>query len=88
MITALKAVNGQLLITADHGNVERMIDNDTQQPHTAHTHALVPLVYFGPQALTFKPGTGHLCDIAPTLLSLIKYPKPQAMTGHSLIEIS
>ncbi|MEJ2670155.1 MAG: 2,3-bisphosphoglycerate-independent phosphoglycerate mutase [Gammaproteobacteria bacterium] len=80
---ALSEVGGQCLITADHGNVEMMVDPETGQPHTAHTCDPVPLVYVGPQDLLLSPG-GVLADIAPTLLSLMELPQPEAMTGRVL----
>jgi 2,3-bisphosphoglycerate-independent phosphoglycerate mutase len=84
IITALNKVNGQCLITADHGNVEQMSDATTGQAHTAHTCELVPCVYIGPQALSLKATGGTLADIAPTLLTLMQLPIPVEMTGHNL----
>jgi 2,3-bisphosphoglycerate-independent phosphoglycerate mutase len=84
-----KAVNetgGQMLITADHGNVERMSDAATGQAHTAHTSEPVPLVYIGPQAVSFADG-GTLADVAPTLLTLMHLEIPAEMTGRSLVRI-
>lgn len=84
IINALQAVGGEALITADHGNAEIMFDDHTQQPHTAHTHQLVPLVYVGHKATIIKPD-GLLSDIAPTMLYLLDIPKPEEMTGQSLL---
>ncbi|PIE43531.1 MAG: phosphoglycerate mutase (2,3-diphosphoglycerate-independent) [Gammaproteobacteria bacterium] len=84
VVTALESVNGQALITADHGNAEQMVDPETGQPHTAHTVLPVPLIYCGPQNVQLKSG-GSLCDIAPTILELIHLPQPDEMTGKSLI---
>jgi len=85
VIDALKRVNGQMLITADHGNAECMINPETGQPHTAHTTALVPLIYVGNQKVRFSTTPGTLSDIAPTLLDLMGLQVPQEMTGHSLM---
>ena len=84
---ALAETGGQCLITADHGNVERMQDAESGQPHTAHTCEPVPLLYFGPQAITLKSG-GVLSDVAPTLLTLMSLPIPAEMTGKVLCESS
>lgn len=78
------AAGGEVLITADHGNVEQMLDTEIDQPHTAHTTNLVPLIYVGKQADTLKEN-GALCDIAPTLLQIMGLAQPNEMTGHSLL---
>lgn len=85
IITALQAVGGEALITADHGNAEIMFDDQTQQPHTAHTTELVPLIYVGRKATTVK-FKGLLSDIAPTMLYLLDIPQPKEMTGTTLLE--
>ncbi|WP_163831028.1 2,3-bisphosphoglycerate-independent phosphoglycerate mutase [Spartinivicinus ruber] len=85
IIQALEQVNGQCLITADHGNVEQMSNEETGQAHTAHTCEPVPLVYAGPKAIKIKDG-GILSDVAPTILSLMDIPVPEEMTGKVLIE--
>ena len=82
---ALLRAGGEMLVTADHGNAEKMQGDDTGQAHTAHTTNLVPLVYVG-RAAEFK-GQGALCDIAPTLLDLMGLPKPNEMSGTSLVEL-
>lgn len=80
---ALSEAGGEMLITADHGNAEQMQDSKHHQPHTAHTTNLVPLVYVGrPARLDTK---GALCDIAPTLLMMMRLNKPAEMKGHSLL---
>ena len=84
--SALAAHGGQMLITADHGNVEKMHDADSGQPHTAHTCELVPLVYIGPRDLALADG-GTLADVAPTLLDLMRLDRPTEMTGRSLARI-
>ena len=81
---AIKSVNGELLITADHGNAECMFDEITQQPHTAHTSELVPLLYVGNTKRHFKEGCASLKDVAPTLLALLDITQPKDMTGHVL----
>lgn len=86
IIPALLAVGGEALITADHGNAEMMFDEDTGQPHTAHTKELVPLIYVGRQAKITKTN-GILSDIAPTMLYLMGLPQPIEMSGDTLLEI-
>ncbi len=84
ILEALQSTNGEALITADHGNAEKMFDDTIKQPHTAHTCNLVPLIYIGREA-QFHKGIGALDDIAPTLLFLIGLKKPFEMTGRNLI---
>jgi 2,3-bisphosphoglycerate-independent phosphoglycerate mutase len=81
---ALKAVGGQMLITADHGNIEQMVDEETGQPHTAHSMNKVPLLYLGGNNATLADG-GSLADLAPTMLSLLGVAQPKEMTGRSLV---
>ncbi len=91
IIDATKSVGGEMLITADHGNAEQLRAYTTEkiksQAHTAHTSNLVPLIYIGREA-DFKPGTGSLSDIAPTMLNIMDVPQPEEMTGSSLIRLS
>lgn len=75
---------GALCITADHGNLEEMEDPVTHAPMTAHTTNPVPFLVVGAEAGT-QVENGGLSDIAPTLLELLDLPKPEAMTGHSLL---
>lgn len=75
---------GEVLITADHGNAEFMLDPATGQAHTAHTINLVPLLYVGRRRATLEP-TGALEDVSPTLLAIMGLPKPAEMTGQPLI---
>ena len=82
---ALRAVGGELLITADHGNAEQMFDNVTGQAHTAHTTNPVPFVYLGRKAKI--AASGALEDIAPTMLYLLGLPIPPEMSGHALVEL-
>ena len=76
---------GEVLITADHGNAEQMLDPKTGQPHTAHTLNPVPLLYVGRRA-SITDG-GSLQDVVPTLLTMMGLPQPSEMTGRSLISI-
>lgn len=87
LITALKNVGGECLITADHGNAECMFDESTGQAHTAHTSNLVPLIYVGRKAQVLAD-KGALCDIAPTLLSLLGLSIPKEMTGKILFKLN
>lgn len=86
IVDAINSINGHVLITADHGNVEQMLDPETNQPLTSHTNGPVPLVYVGSSGMVFN-GEGSLCDIAPTLLTLMKLPIPEEMTGSVLLEL-
>ena len=85
--TVLEEVGGEMLVTADHGNVEQMLDPEHDQPHTAHTVNPVPLVYSGPRPPQ-QIRNGSLRDIAPTLLALLGLDKPDAMTGNALFDVS
>jgi 2,3-bisphosphoglycerate-independent phosphoglycerate mutase len=84
VIAAAEKVGGEILITADHGNVEEMYDDANQQPHTQHTTLPVPLVYVGKRSLSLY-SNGSIADIAPTMLALMDLPQPVEMTGRSLI---
>lgn len=84
VITALKSVNGEALITSDHGNAELMYDPATGQPHTAHTTLPVPLIYVGKQTNKLEPD-GKLYNIAPTILTLMHLPIPKEMDAKSLV---
>lgn len=81
---AVLAAGGALLVTADHGNCELMLDPESGQPHTAHTTNPVPfhLVQNGPVA--GLRGDGALEDVAPTILGLLGLPVPPEMTGSDL----
>jgi len=74
---------GTLLVTADHGNAEKMIDFITGEPYTAHTCNPVPLILVNDK--NYKLRHGKLADIAPTMLQLLGIEKPKEMTGQSLI---
>ncbi len=84
VVAGVLKTGAELLITADHGNSELMFDDNSQQPHTAHTSNLVPLIYVGRDGLLQEGGS--LADIAPTLLALMGIDQPQEMTGHNLIK--
>lgn len=84
VIAAVDAVGGALIVTADHGNCETMVDPVTGGPHTAHTTNPVPVIlYRGPEGASLAPG--RLADLAPTILDLMGLPKPVEMTGESLV---
>ncbi len=83
-IDALRGVGGAMIVTADHGNCETMIDPETGGPHTAHTLNPVPVILVGgPEGAELRDG--RLADLAPTLLHLMQLEKPPEMTGESLI---
>ncbi len=86
IVPEILAVNGHLLITADHGNSEVMVDSITGAPHTAHTTNPVPLVLISDMYKTEQLEDGRLCDLAPTILDLAHIPKPVEMTGVSLLK--
>ena len=83
--TAVRAKGGAMLITADHGNAEMMIDPATGGPHTAHTTNPVPFIVVAENArqFTLKPN-GSLRDISPTMLGMLQVDEPKEMTGHDL----
>jgi len=82
---AVARAGGTMIVTADHGNLEKMRDPDTDQPHTAHTVGKVPAVLVnGPDGVNLREG--RLADIAPTLLALMGMPQPDEMTGRSLLD--
>ena len=84
IVDAIQQSGGELLITADHGNVEQMLDEETQQPLTSHTNGPVPLVYVGQSGKEFT-GRGSLCDLSPTQLTQLDIPVPDEMTGKDLL---
>ena len=83
--TALARNGGAMLVTADHGNAERMRDGTTDQPHTAHTTDAVPLILVTPTERGLALADGRLADVAPTLLALLGLPQPGAMGGRALV---
>src|SRR6185369_12898073 len=85
VVEAVLAKKGRLIITADHGNIEQLLDYDTGMPHTAHTTNLVPLILVDEEHRNSRVRSGTGIDIAPTILDLLKIPQPSEMTGRSLI---
>ena len=83
-VEAMQAVGGTVCITADHGNAEIMLDNETKEPFTAHTTNVVPFITVSETIKSIHPGA--LCDIAPTLLTIAGLAIPGEMTGKSLVD--
>ena len=84
-LAALEKAGGAMIVTADHGNCELMVDPVTGGPHTSHTTNPVPVVLVGgPKGASLRDG-GRLADLAPTLLALMGLPQPSEMTGRSLM---
>jgi len=84
-LDALEAAGGAMILTADHGNCEVMVDPETGGPHTAHTLNPVPVILVGgPEGAQLRAG-GRLADLAPTVLALMGLPRPGEMTGESLL---
>ena len=86
VVPVMKAIGGEILITADHGNAEQMRDPHTGQAHTAHTINEVPFLYVGRPARLAEAGA--LEDIAPTLLKMMGLSQPREMSGHPLVEFT
>ena len=85
VLEALDKAGGAMIVTADHGNCETMIDPETGGPHTAHTLNPVPVILVnGPEGAALRDG--RLADLAPSLLQLMNLPQPEEMTGESLIQ--
>ena len=84
VVDAMLAHNGTILITADHGNCEQMIDYKTGEPHTAHTTNPVPLILVTNND-ELKVKSGKLADLAPTMLEILGIEKPEEMTGESIL---
>ncbi len=85
VVPAMLATGGEILITADHGNAELMMDEVSHQAYTAHTTNLVPLLYISQRPAKLAD-TGALEDISPSLLAILGIPQPPEMTGKSLIQ--
>lgn len=85
VVKAVEEKHGNLLITADHGNAEQMIDYKTGEPHTAHTTNPVPLILVTDDKSLKLKSDGKLADLAPTMLDLMNLDKPDEMTGTSLL---
>jgi 2,3-bisphosphoglycerate-independent phosphoglycerate mutase len=86
VVEAAKRAGAALIVTADHGNAEQMIDPASGKPHTAHTTNRVPLalVLPGSERVALREG-GRIADVAPTVLELLGLPQPAAMSGVSLL---
>lgn len=84
VIRSAEATGTRLLITADHGNAEMMIDPETGGPHTAHTTNPVPLVAMNDESMVKLRDGGALCDVAPTILRMMGIGQPAEMTGTNL----
>jgi 2,3-bisphosphoglycerate-independent phosphoglycerate mutase len=83
VLRSVRAVDGVALITADHGNAEKMIDYKTKEKFTAHTTNVVPFIVYGKNTVKLRPG--RLSDIAPTMLDLMGLKKPNSMSGETLV---
>lgn len=86
VMAAIKKADGVLLVTADHGNAEKMVDEKTGAPYTAHTVGKVQAVLYNSDENVKGLKDGRLADISPTLLDLLGIEKPAEMSGHSLLE--
>jgi 2,3-bisphosphoglycerate-independent phosphoglycerate mutase len=84
VLRSAEATGTRLLITADHGNAEMMIDPATGGPHTAHTTNPVPLVSLNDEGIASLRGNGALCDVGPTILRMMGIAQPAEMTGMNL----
>ncbi|MDY5439359.1 MAG: 2,3-bisphosphoglycerate-independent phosphoglycerate mutase [Eubacteriales bacterium] len=85
VVETIKSVGGEVIITADHGNADKMLEDDMVEPFTAHTTNPVPFIVVSDRVKELKAG-GKLADVAPTLLDLMGEEKPSEMTGESLIK--
>jgi 2,3-bisphosphoglycerate-independent phosphoglycerate mutase len=87
IVEGASRTDSTVFITADHGNLEKMVDEETGEPHTAHTNYPVPFIYVDPgnKYATLRDG-GALCDVAPTILKVLGIDIPEEMTGLSLVE--
>jgi 2,3-bisphosphoglycerate-independent phosphoglycerate mutase len=84
IVQLMEEIGGKILVTADHGNAESMLDKESGGVVTAHTSNRVPLILVGETGVKLREGV--LADLAPTILDLMKLEKPEEMTGTSLIE--
>jgi 2,3-bisphosphoglycerate-independent phosphoglycerate mutase len=87
VLASADRIGARLLVTADHGNCELMIDPATGGPHTAHTTSPVPLLVFDPDGDRPLRGGGALCDVGPTILQLLGLERPPEMTGMDLRQL-
>jgi 2,3-bisphosphoglycerate-independent phosphoglycerate mutase len=85
LCSAVLELGGQLLVTADHGNCERMVDLESGAPHTAHTTNPVPIYWVTRDPAGCRLVDGGLADLAPTILALMDLPQPEEMSGRSLV---
>ena len=85
VVDAAMSKKGKMIITADHGNIEQLIDYDTGMPHTAHTINRVPVILVDEERKKIRLNKGTAIDVAPTVLQLLGLPQPKEITGHSLI---
>ncbi len=85
VVDAALSRKGRVVITADHGNIEQLIDYDTGMAHTAHTINRVPVILVDEERKRSRLKEGTAIDVAPTVLQLLELPQPSEMTGHSLI---
>jgi 2,3-bisphosphoglycerate-independent phosphoglycerate mutase len=86
VVAAIEKTGSECLITADHGNAEKMLDEASGQAHTAHTSELVPFIHVGRKSTARKGGT--LSDVAPTMLHLMGMPQPDEMTGKPIVTLA
>ena len=87
ILSKVKAAGGAAIVTADHGNFEKMVDSSPDKPHTAHTVGDVPLVVFNERYKNRKLRQGgRLADVGPTLLEMMGLAQPEEMTGQSLLK--
>jgi len=87
ILDKVQSLGGAAIVTADHGNFEKMIDGSPDKPHTSHTIGDVPLIVVDDRVKgrPLREG-GTLADIGPTLLDMMGLPKPEEMTGRSLLQ--
>ena len=86
VVKLVEEKQGNLIITADHGNAEQMIDYKTGEPHTTHTTNPVPIILVTSNKNVKLKENGKLADLAPTMLDLMNLEKPEEMTGVSLLD--
>ena len=84
VVKSAEKAGARLLVTADHGNCEMMIDPESGGPHTAHTTNPVPLVVVDPAGPRPLRDGGALCDVGPTVLAMLGLDQPDEMTGRDL----
>lgn len=85
LISAVRKKGGIAVITADHGNIEQMIDYNTNEPYTAHTVNQVPIIIIGQTNIRMRDN-GILADVAPTIIDIMGIERPEEMSGGSLIK--